>query len=408
LILSCYDFEKTIDRSGTDCLKHDCAALHGLPEGLLPMWVADMDFKTADPIIAALKKTADHGAFGYTVPGTAYYGALQSWWRTRFGYEFDARSVVVTPGVVFSLAQIVRAFTEPDDAVLIQRPVYYPFSEVIEDNGRKVVNSPLVFGADGRYHMDMDDFERKLAEQRPKMFILCSPHNPVGRVWTRDELERIGDLCLAHGCLVVSDEIHADFTYGGHRHTVFSTIKDEFRANSIVCTSPSKTFNLAGLQVSNIIIEDDALRRRYKKEINAAGYSQPSMMGVAACRAAYEEGGPWLSELLDYLAGNVALLRDSFPPVMSNNRNSLRSVKPDRLSDGISLVEPEGTYLPWLDFRGTGLTQKEADDILIKKAKVWFDSGTMFGPEGEGFQRINIACPHSVLQKAIRKITEAL
>jgi cystathionine beta-lyase len=339
------------------------------------------------------------------VPGPAYYGALQSWWRTRFGYEFDARSVVVTPGVVFSLAQIVRAFTEPGDAVLIQRPVYYPFSEVIEDIGRKVVNSPLVFGADGRYHMDMDDFERKLAEQRPKMFILCSPHNPVGRVWTRGELERVGDLCLAHGCLVVSDEIHADFTYGGHRHTVFSTVKDEFRANSIVCTSPSKTFNLAGLQVSNIIIEDSALRRRYKKEINAVGYSEPTIMGVVACRAAYEEGGSWLAELLDYLAGNIALLRDSFPP-MSGNRNALRSAKPDRLSSAISLVEPEGTYLPWLDFRGTGLTQKEADNILIGKAKVWFDSGTMFGPEGEGFQRINIACPRSVLQKAIQNIIE--
>jgi len=428
-----YDFDKIICRSGTDCLKHDCAALRGLPEGLLPLWVADMDFKAADPIIAALKQVADHGVFGYTVPGAAYYDAVRSWWRTRFAYEFEARSVVVTPGVVFSLAQAVRAFTEPGDAVLIQRPVYYPFKEVIEDNGRRLVNSPLVQGdekvrrgdvlrndskAGGRngYRMDFDDFERKLAEERPKMFILCSPHNPVGRVWTRDELERVGDLCLSYGCLVLSDEIHADFTYGGNKHITFSTIKDDFRANSVVCTSPSKTFNLAGLQVSNIIIEDNALRRRYKAEINACGYSQPSIMGVTACRAAYEEGGPWLAELKDYLTGNLDLLRDYFPPIDIPDGNACGGNgthggqrDPEAASlPGVRLIEPEGTYLPWLDFRSTGLTHEEIDDLLIDKAKVWLDTGTMFGSEGTGFQRINIACPRSVLQDAIDRIAEAV
>jgi cystathionine beta-lyase len=432
-----YDFDKIICRTDTDSLKHDCAAPRGLPEGLLPLWVADMDFKTADPVIAALKKAVDFGVFGYTVPGTAYYDAVRSWWRTRFDYEFEAHSVVVTPGVVFSLAQAVLAFTKPGDAILIQRPVYYPFTEVIKDNNRKLVNSQLTLGEDGRYHMDFGDFERKLAAERPKMFILCSPHNPVGRVWTRDELERVGDLCLSYGCLVLSDEIHADFTYGGNKHTVFSTIKDDFRANSMICTSPSKTFNLAGLQISNIIIEDNALRRKYKAEINVSGYSQPNIMGVTACRAAYEEGGPWLAALIEYLAGNIDLLRNDFPssPIYSNSADggSARgsgsvdsdSARGSNSADGssahsgsrerniispqgIHLIEPEGSYLPWLDFRSTGLTHKEADDLLINKAKVWLDSGTMFGPEGEGFQRINVACPRSVLRDAIDRIAKAI
>jgi cystathionine beta-lyase len=260
------------------------------------------------------------------------------------------------------------------------------------------VNNPLALGDDGRYSVNFDDFERRLSEDRPKMFILCSPHNPVGRIWTKDELERMGDLCLAHGCLVVSDEIHADFTYAApvpvmfRRHIVFSSIKDDFRANSVICTSPSKSFNLAGLQISNIIIEDPELRRRYRAEVNASGYSQPGVMGVAACRAAYEEGGPWFDELADYLDGNISLLR-------ARTKGEI---------PGVRLIEPDGTYLPWLDFRGAGLTQREADDLLINKAGVWLDSGTMFGPEGEGFQRINIACPRAVLTDALDRIATAM
>jgi cystathionine beta-lyase len=368
------------------------------------MWVADMDFRTADPITDALRRSADHGIFGYVVPDASYYDTLRSWWRTRHGYEFDAQSVVALPGVVFALAQAVRAFTEPDDAVLIQRPVYYPFTEVVQDNGRRLVNNPLVLDKDGKYRMDFDDFERKLEESRPKMFILCSPHNPVGRVWTRDELERIGDLCIAYDCLVVSDEIPADFVYAAlgdasgfassslHRHIVFSTVRDDFRANSVICTSPSKSFNLAGLQLSNIVIEEPVLRRRYRAEINSSGYSQPSVMGVAACRAAYEEGGAWFDELLTYLGDNVAVLR-----------SRLKEDVP-----GVRLIEPEGTYLPWLDFRGMGLRHDEVDDLLISKAGVWLDSGTMFGPEGDGFQRINIACPRTILLNALDRIATAV
>jgi cystathionine beta-lyase len=236
------------------------------------------------------------------------------------------------------------------------------------------------------------------------VFLLCSPHNPVGRVWAREELERMGDLCLSYGCLVVSDEIHADFVYGAaedgpgpapgatRRHTVFSTIKNGFRENSVICTSPSKSVNLAGLQISNIIIEDPELRRRYREEVGSSGYSQPNAMGAAACRAAYEEGGAWFGELLSYLAGNLALLRSRVAADIP----------------GVRLIEPEGTYLPWLDFRGTGLSHEEADDMLVGKAGVWLDSGTMFGPEGEGFQRINIACPRALLAEALDRIAAAM
>jgi cystathionine beta-lyase len=388
-----HDFDTIIDRRNTDSLKYDCARQRGMPEGLLPLWVADMDFRTADPVRAALARVADFGIFGYTVPGDAYYDALRCWWSSRFGYDFDARAVVITPGIVFALAQAVRAFTEPGDAVLIQRPVYYPFTEVIKDNGRRLVNSPLVIEDDGgtggtRWRMDFEDFERKLAEESPKLFLLCSPHNPVGRVWTPEELGRVGDLCDEYGCIVVSDEIHADFVYGENRHTVFPTVKDAFRENSVVCTSPSKSFNFAGLQISNIVIENDALRRRFKQEINASGYSQPSLPGAVACRAAYEEGGPWLADLLEYLKGNLALLREAFPPA----------------HDGVRLVEPEGTYLPLLDFRGTGLSDEVTTDLIVNRARLWFDQGTMFGPEGAGFQRINIACPRAVLEDAVGRL----
>jgi cystathionine beta-lyase len=382
------NFDIITERRGTDSLKYDCAALCGKPEGLLPLWVADMDFKAPDPVRAALSAAAEYGIFGYTVPGDAYYDAVRSWWSARHGYDFDADAVTVLPGVVYALAQAVRAFTEPGDAVIIQRPVYYPFTDVIESNGRRLVNSPLRLDEDGRYRIDFEDFERKLSEDNPRMFILCSPHNPVGRVWTPGELDRIGELCVAHGCLIVSDEIHADFVYKNNKHTVFSTIRDCYRDKCVICTSPSKTFNLAGLQLSNIIIEDEALRRRYRAEISASGYGMPGTMGVTACRSAYESGAPWLEELLAYLEGNVELLRSYFPAD----------------GTGVRLIEPEGTYLPWLDFRGTGLTHDEADERLVAEAGLWLDSGDMFGPEGEGFQRVNIACPRSVLEEAAKRI----
>jgi cystathionine beta-lyase len=389
--MSKINFDAITERRGTDSLKYDCAARRGMPEGLIPLWVADMDFKTPDPVVGALRDAAEHGVFGYTVPGPDYYEALTRWFAIQHDYSIDPNHVTLTPGVVFALAQAVRAFTKQGDAVLVQRPVYYPFMEVIEDNGRRLVNNALVQRDDGTYGVDFDDFERRLAEDRPKVFLLCSPHNPVGRVWTRDELARMGECCLKYGCLVVSDEIHCDFVYPGHAHTVFSNVREAFRGNSVICTAPSKTFNLAGLQISNIVIEDPRLRRRFRHEIAASGYSQPGLMGIRACRVAYAEGGPWLEELKVYLLGNLNFIRSYLEAHVPR----------------IKLIEPEGTYLPWLDFRALGLTQEKTDDLLVKKAGVWLDTGTMFGPEGEGFQRINIACPRAVLEAALSRIAQA-
>jgi cystathionine beta-lyase len=422
-------FDRIINRRGTDSLKYDrIPAGVKSNDGLLPLWVADMDFGVPDSVAQAIREVADFGIFGYVEPGAEYRAAVAAWWRERHGFEFDERAITVTPGVVFALAQAVRAFSGRGDAVLIQRPVYYPFTEVIENNGRRLVNSPLTLDeTTGKYLMDFDDFERRLAEDRPRLFILCSPHNPVGRVWTKSELTRVGELCAAYDCLIISDEIHADFVYGENHHTVFSTIKNSFRENSIICTAPSKSFNLAGLQISNIIIEDAVLRRRYRDEINASGYSQPNIAGLAACRAAYEHGGLWFDELLAYLEGNVDIVRKFFShknaPAVGGRDGINGCVGGEERDDacenifhpenqppfdkqpaGIRLIEPEGTYLPWLDFRNLGISQKEADARLIQNAKVWLDSGTMFGPEGEGFQRINIACPRSVLEDALVRI----
>jgi cystathionine beta-lyase len=363
-----------------------------MPEGLIPLWVADMDFRAPEPVRTALTRMADSGVFGYTVPGADYYGAVTEWFSRRHGYRFERDHILISPGVVFALAAAVRAFTAEGDGVLIQRPVYYPFTEVIADNRRKVVNSPLVLGADGRYGMDFEDFERKLIERAVRLFLLCSPHNPVGRVWTAAELERIGDICARHGCLVVADEIHCDFTFPGFQHTIFPSIKDSFAQNCILCTAPSKSFNLAGLQISNIVIANKTLRRAFKAEIAKTGYSQPNLPGVVACKTAYGEGGVWMEELKAYLLENL---------------NCLRAFLAERIPK-ITLIEPEGTYLLWLDLRALNMTRGEMRTLLVEKAGLWLDDGAMFGPEGEGFQRINIACPRPILVQALEKLARAV
>ena len=372
-------------------MKYDFAAERGLPTDVLPLWVADMDFPTAKPILDRLHAAVDHGIFGYTESKDDYFAAVASWYERHFGWKVERRWLIKTPGVVFALAAAVRAFTKEGDAVLIQQPVYYPFSEVINDNKRKLVNSPLV-NANGHYEIDFDDFERKIVDNDVKLFLMCSPHNPVGRVWTRDELISIGEICLKHGVIVASDEIHADFTYGDHTHLVFANLRDDFRDISVTCTAPSKTFNLAGLQCSNIFIPNTSLRRAFRTAVNQAGYSQLNAMGLFACQAAYEEGEEWLLQLKDYLAANLDFLRDF--------------VK-DRLP-GIKLVEPEGTYLIWLDCRGLRLDPKELDRRVIHEAKLWLDSGAIFGRDGEGYQRINIACPRATLTEALMRLEKII
>lgn len=386
-----YDFDEIIERRNTDSIKYDFAKKRGKPEGVMPLWVADMDFRTPPCVIDALVEKSRHGIFGYSQTRNDYYEALRDWFSGQFDWNIQQEWLVKTPGVVFAICMAIRAFTDEGDAVLIQQPVYYPFSESVLVNRRKLVINQLVY-SQGRYFIDFPDFEDKIIKNNVKLFILCSPHNPVGRVWTREELKKLGDICLKHGVIVVSDEIHADFTYPGYRHLVFADVKPEFKDITITCTAPTKTFNLAGLQISNIFIADREMRRKFRTEITRSGYSDPNIMGIVACRAAYEGGGEWLMELKKYIRGNLDFLRDF-----------LKQKLPQ-----IRLIEPEGTYLVWLDFSALGLDDKELDDVIVNKAGLWLDAGTMFGSGGEGFQRINIACPRSVLAKALGQFERAV
>lgn len=384
------DFDKIIDRTNTSCLKYDFAAERGYPQGIQPFWVADMDFQTPEGVIEELVKRSRHGIFGYTDPDTHYIDTLKKWFKKHHDWEVSGEELIITPGVVFALAASVKAFTEPKEAVLIQQPVYYPFGEVIRQNDRTLINSPLVY-EDGGYHIDFADFETKIKENCVKLFILCSPHNPVGRVWSREELLRMAGICLANDVIIVSDEIHHEFTRPGVKHTVLASLSEEIAQRTITCTAPSKTFNLAGLQVSNIFIKNESLRRKFRQQILAAGYSQPNALGLFACQAAYEKGEQWLDELRAYLEDNFqktkAFLKENMPKVR--------------------LIEPQGTYLIWLDFNAYGLTDEQLDEMIIHKANLWLDSGHIFGKDGSGFQRINIAEPWQVLEKGLQSLAAA-
>ena len=386
-----YDFDEIIPRKNTDSLKYDFAAERGKPEDVLSFWVADMDFKAPPAVINALTERAQHGIFGYTSGKDGYYGAVVNWFARRFHYLIRREWIAVTPGVVFGLSTAIRGLTQKGDAVLIQKPVYYPFSGTVLTNERKLINNPLVL-KNGRYEMDLEDFERKIVELKVKLFFLCNPHNPVGRVWTREELTAMGKICVRYGVTVVSDEIHADFIYPGHKHTVFADICDAFSEITLTCTAPSKTFNLAGLQLSNIIIKNEVLRRGYLNEFRRTGYSQPNTMGVVATQAAYEHGEPWLEELLAYLAQNIARTTEFL------HKNAPR----------LKVIQPEGTYLLWVDCRDLGLSTAALEDLIIHKAGLWLDGGTMFGDEGAGFQRINVACPWAVLEKGLHRLADAV
>ncbi|MCD8224881.1 MAG: pyridoxal phosphate-dependent aminotransferase [Clostridiales bacterium] len=386
-----YDFDKRIDRRNTMSLKYDFCEERRGRDDLLPLWVADMDFATAPGIIEALERMVKPGIYGYSDTKESYFLTLKKWFAKHSGWEVEPEWLIKTPGVVFALAAAVRAFTEEGDGVLIQQPVYYPFGSVIRDNGRVLVNSPLKI-VDGHYEMDFADFEAKIVENRVKLFILCNPHNPVGRVWTKEELCKVGVICKKHGVIVVSDEIHQDFIFPGFRHQVFANADPEFASFTVTCTAPSKTFNLAGLQVSNIWIADPDLRAKFQRAIDRTGYSQVGLPGIVACQAAYATGEEWLAQLQEYLNGNL----DFFRTYLRENLPQLH------------LVEPEGTYLLWVDFGKLGLTEEEREELLLDKAKLWLDSGAMFGPDGEGFERFNIACPRATLQDALDRLARAL
>lgn len=386
-----YNFDEIIDRRNTDCLKYDFAAERGKPEDVLSLWVADMDFRTAPGIIERAVADASLGIYGYTESKDDYFQAVANWYRTYFGWNVEKKWLVKTPGIVFAIGVAVQALTKEGDAVMIQQPVYYPFSEVVKDSGRRLVNNALVL-KEGHYEIDFEDFEHKIIEEKVKLFVLCSPHNPVGRVWTKEELLQIGEICLKYGVKVVSDEIHSDFVYGDRKHYVFTTVDPRFEEFSIICTAPSKTFNLAGLQASNIFIPNAQIRKAFRRQMSAVGYSQLNMIGLHACKAAYETGREWLEELKVYLKGNLDFVRDYL-------ENNIPQIK---------LIEPEGTYLIWLDCRALGLPEEKLEHLIVHEAKLWLDSGAIFGKDGEGFERINIACPRAVLEEACKRLEKAV
>lgn len=385
-----YNFNTVIDRHGTNCIKTDLAVVRGKPADVLSLWVADMDFPTSPAILEALHNKVDHGIFGYSCMDDDFFSALKNWMQTEHDFSPERRELVTTPGVVFGISCAIKACTNEGDAVIIQTPVYYPFKNMIELNNRKLVTSSL-YEKDGKYYIDFEDFEKKIKENNVKLFILCSPHNPVSRVWTREELQKLSEICLRNNVVVFADEIHNDFVFEPNKHIVFSNLSPEAAENSIVSMSVSKTFNLAGLQFSTNFIKNPALRKKFRDEKDKTGYDEPSLMGLTAAYAAYKNGKPWLLELHKHLKGNIDFLRSFLAEKLPKVR----------------LIEPEGTFLLWLDFSKLGLSDSEIDDIIVNKAKVWLDRGTMFGPEGEFYQRINVATPRPVLEDALTRIAKA-
>lgn len=386
-----YNFDKVVDRCNTSSIKFDFVAENKKPADILPMWIADMDFQVPQCILDALTKSVQHGIFGYSNVKGDYDEVICGWMRKHFDWDAQPEWIVRTPGVVFALSAAVRAFTETGDSVLIQPPVYYPFSQVVLRNDRNLVENQLIY-ENGKYCIDFADFEAKIIANRVKMFILCSPHNPICRVWTLAELQRIGQICAKHGVIVVADEIHCDFAFPDHPHTPFVKACPELKDRCILCTAPSKTFNIAGLQVSNIFIPGEQLRECFKAELGRAGYSALNALGLVASKAAYEGGEEWLDACRAYMRDNLRYVREFL------NANIPQ----------IKLVEPEGTYFAWLDCSGLGLSKEALDDLIVNKAKLWLDSGAMFGQCAAQFQRVVLACPRATVERAMNQLLTAV
>ena len=380
------DFNQEIDRYKTNSLKYDFKKEKGKSEDIFPMWVADMDFRCPEEILSDLHYRIDHGIFGYSKNDSKYFNSIKNWYLKNFKIELEEEWLITTPGVVFALATAVKTLTNLNDYVLINNPVYYPFTEVVEDNGRKIISCDLILNDKLHYEINFNDLEEKIKKYKVKLYLLCSPHNPVGRVWTKEELEKIIDICRRNNVFIVSDEIHSDFIWKG-KHTCLLKHK-EYLHNMIMCTAPTKTFNLAGMQVSNIFIPNKEIRDRFQAELWNTGYSLINIMGLVACESAYRNGEKWLNELREYLSNNIKFV-DMF----------LKERLPK-----IKLIEPEGTYLLWLDFRELKKSEKEINFLIENKAKLWLDSGEIFGNTGREFQRMNIALPRNKLKWALKQL----
>ena len=380
-----YDFDEIIPRRHTNSYKWDTLE----EDGILPLWVADMDFRTAPPIVEALRRRVEHGIFGYTYVPEAYYKAVCSWFGHRHGWEIKKDWMIYTSGVVPAVSAIIKALTVPGDKVLVQTPVYNCFFSSIRNNGCEAASNPLVY-ENRTYRIDFDDLEQKASDEKVKVMLLCNPHNPAGRVWLPEELARVGEICQRHGVTVVSDEIHCELTYPGHDYTPFGSLPEPFVRQAVACVSPSKAFNIAGLQIANIITPDDDLRKRIDKAININEVCDVNPFGVIATMAAYGEGGEWLDQLRDYLLGNYRFMEDFCTAHLP----------------GFPICKLEGTYLVWMDCRQLGIPSEELEQRLGREARIRLNAGTMYGAEGEGFMRWNIACPRTMLTEALERFRD--
>lgn len=387
------DFNTFIDRSNTHSLKWSPASLIESfgTEDVLPLWIADMDFKSPQVVIDALIKRAEHGIFGYSDKEDSYYQAVVDWQQRRNDWQIKKEWIVFTPGVVPAIVHTIQMVCQPGDKVIIQNPVYYPFRESIENNNCEVVSNQLKY-ENGRYFMNYQDLEKKARDPKAKIMILCSPHNPVGRVWTEEELIRVGEICIRNEVLIIVDEIHSDLILKGHCHIPFAKISEPFAQNSITCTSPSKTFNLAGLKMSNIIVPNNEIRELFQKELEKNAIWLPNSFGIVALETAYTHGEPWLEEIMNYIQGNIQLITTFLK---------------ERLPE-IKLIEPEGTYLVWLDFTALDMDPEQLNRWIIEKARLALDDGVIFGEGGEGFQRVNVACTRDMIQESMERFETAI
>lgn len=381
-----YDFDKIVNRFNTESVKWNLANEKYGNKDVIPMWVADMDFEVAKPISEAIRKRASHDIYGYTLKGESYYEAVINWMDKHHNWQIKKDWINYTPGIVPALNYLIRTYANSGDEIIIQTPAYHPFYSSVKNNGCIIVENPLLY-ENGNYKMDFNDLKKKITK-RTKIFMLCNPHNPVGRVWSKDELIKLGQICIENNILVISDEIHFDLIYNGIQHTVFASISEEFAQNSVICTAPSKTFNIAGLQVSNIIIPNDKLRNLYSITLENNAIQGINSFASVALEAAYNEGEEWLQQLLQYLEENLNFLMKYFE---------------ERIPK-IKVIKPEGTYLVWIDCSELNMSPNELEEFFARKVKVRFNDGILFGLEGAKFQRINIACSRSVLNDALERI----
>ncbi len=398
-----YTLDTEIKRQGTHSVKWEYIVKDGKSaftdrtdekhgdERLLPLWVADMDFRCPPAVIDALAERVQHGIFGYTRPTDSYYKAVIDWIKRRYGWEVKQKWFTLTPGIVPAVNMLIESFVAAGEKVLIQRPVYYPFTRAIENNGCEIVSNSLIY-ENGRYHIDFDDLAIKTADPDLKMVILCSPHNPISRVWTREELIQFGDICIKNDVIVVADEIHCDLTFEGVTFTPFASISEQFSQHSITCTAPSKTFNLAGLKTSNIIIQNEAWRTKFEETMMSHGIHGGNSFGIVAAEAAYNHGEEWLTAVMAYVEENYNFMVDYLAQHLPQ----------------VTVIKPEGTYLIWADFRSLNLSIEARKKLIMEDALVYLDEGELFGPEGEGFERFNLACPRSILAKALERIVTAV